>query len=185
MAEKTPWPWWELVETMWNSQEGKTLWMSSVLEPHKVTSVLSNLVPMVTNTLCSSSNVKIMSKQVYYVRSTNIARQNVSDLKKKKKNIVQTVKFLTLTEQTVPADTDMDDEAQCVIWIANLIHCDSESHSKVYFGKEDCWGTVCLCVSGISNPHDQNLGEPVYLVFATPYRIGIWWCGWQCRKKYN
>lgn len=44
----------------------------------------------------------------------------------------------------------MDDEAQCVIQIANLIHCDSESHSEVYFGKEDCWGpvcvTVCLCV---------------------------------------
>lgn len=62
-GKKTQQPWWELVETMWNSQEGKTLWMSSVLEAHKVSSVLSNLVPMVTNTQNSSSNTKIMSKR--------------------------------------------------------------------------------------------------------------------------
>lgn len=139
--KKNPaWPWWELVETMWNTQGGKTLWMSSVLEPHKVTSVLSNLVPMATNTPCSSSNVKIMSKQVHYVRSTNTDR-NAATFPK-----LSWVEFLTLPEQTAPADTDMDDEAQCVIWIANLIQCDSESHSEVYFGKEDCWGPVCVSV---------------------------------------
>lgn len=48
--------------------------------------------------------------------------------------------------QTVPAVTDVDDEAQRVIWIGNLIRCDSKSHSYVYFGKHDCWGNVCVCV---------------------------------------
>lgn len=106
--KKIPWPWWELVGAMWNSQEGRTLWMSSVLEPHKVTCVLSNLVPMVTNALSSSSNVKIVSKQVHYVRSTNTASWNCNNLKNPKQQPYNCHKlFLTLTEQTVTADTWM------------------------------------------------------------------------------
>lgn len=70
-----------------------------------MTSVLSNLVPMVTNILSSSYNVKIMSKQVHSVRSTN--RLDCSNVRK---NITET-DVISLIEQTVPADTDMDDEA--------------------------------------------------------------------------
>lgn len=84
--KKTQQAWRELVETMWNSQEGKTPWMSSVLKAHKVSSVPSNLVPMVTNTHNSGSNTTIMSKQVNCVGCTNTARWNCNNLYKCYKN---------------------------------------------------------------------------------------------------
>lgn len=101
--------------------------MSSVLEPHKVTSVLSNLVPMVTNILSSSYNVKIMSEQIHHVRSYQRSQTELQKLKLKHCPNCCEFKFLTLTEHEVPADTDMDDEAQCVNRTANLIQCDSVS----------------------------------------------------------
>lgn len=140
MVEKTPWPWWE---SLWRPcgslKKGKTLWMSSVLEPHKVTSVLSNLVPMVTAAAPTSIPCHIYQRIQKELQPEAL-----------KKNFWQTVA------------ADVHDVVQCVIWIANIV----QSRSKVYFGKEECTGVECVtCVycTGFLDSYVQNRDEQEYL----------------------
>ena len=125
---------------MWNFQRGKTRWMSSVLEPHKVTSVLYNLVPMVTNPLSSRSNIKMMSKQVHCVMSANITRRKYSNLKTTLPKLsLEVQRLLRVTGQTVPADGGV----MCVICTANLIHWDSRVSLLGLFAECLCECALC------------------------------------------
>lgn len=60
---------------------------------------------------------------------------------------LQKRKNKTPAQRTDSSDTDMDDGGLCAISVANLIHCDSESRSKGYFGKELLRNGVTVGVS--------------------------------------